>query len=262
MTTQNTETRRIKESVKEAYTKVLDKSSGCCSDTCCSSESNGMHDKEGYDKVEGYIPEADYGLGCGIPTNFAGIKKGDTVLDLGSGAGNDVFIASNIVGESGRVIGVDFTEAMIRKANENKLNHGIKNVEFIYGDIENIPVKNSETDVVLSNCVLNLVTDKAKAYSEIYRVLKKGGHFVISDIVTTGSLPDKIRESAELYAGCISGAIDLEEYSEIISKAGFTDVQIYTLREIKLPESILQEQVSKEELQGKILSITIGGRKR
>lgn len=147
------------------------------------------------------------GLGCGIPTEFAQVKKGDFVLDLGSGAGNDCFIARALCGESGKVIGVDMTPEMIRKAQLNSDKHNFRNVEFRSGDIEDLPLLDNFVDVVISNCVINLVPDKSKVFREIHRVLKPGGHFSISDVLTTGVLPDPIRKGGELYVGCVSGAL-------------------------------------------------------
>ena len=160
-----------------------------------------------YTVKEGYVEEADLKLGCGIPTDHAGIREGDRVLDLGSGAGNDVFVARRIVGESGSVTGMDFTDEMLEKARGNNEKMAYSNVEFVKGDIEDIPLPENSYDVVISNCVLNLVPDKQKAFAEIMRVLKPGGHFCVSDIVLKGELPDDMREAASLYAGCVSGAL-------------------------------------------------------
>jgi SAM-dependent methyltransferase len=201
-----------------------------------------------YTKLEGYNADADLGLGCGLPTEFAKIKEGDTVIDLGSGAGNDAFIARRIVGEKGQVMGVDFTEAMIAKAriNADKLNYN--NVEFRLGDIDDMPVTSSYADVIVSNCVLNLVPNKHKVFSEIYRVLKPGGHFSISDIVLEGKLPEKWKEVAELYAGCVSGAIQKEEYLGGISEAGFKNVVLQKSKPIVIPDNILANYLSAEEI--------------
>lgn len=263
----------IKEVVKERYSGIAKKSawtqSSCCGDTttCCSPEEINMVNDD-YTDQKGYNPDADLGLGCGIPTNFAGINSGDTVVDLGSGAGNDVFVARSIVGDSGKIIGIDFTEEMLKKANINNTKLGFENVEFKLGDIENLPLENDTTDVVISNCVMNLVPDKNKAYSEVYRVLKEDGHFCMSDIVLEGELPDKLRESAAMYAGCISGAMQQEDYLGVIKNAGFTDVQIKSSKEIMLPEDLLKRFLSKEEYETYksssigIKSITVVGYKR
>ncbi len=242
----------IKEMVKEKYTQIVTKpinTSACCSGSgCCgSTELSGISMiGEEYNTLEGHLPEADYGLGCGIPTEFAGIKEGNTVLDLGSGAGNDVFVARSFTGNSGKVIGVDMTEAMIEKANINLLKSGYNNIEFRLGEIESLPVEDNSIDVVISNCVLNLVPDKVKAFSEVFRVLKPGGHFCISDVVLKGELPDEFAESAAMYAGCISGALKQEEYLEIISKSGFSNIKIRKSKNIEVPEEIKSKYLSAE----------------
>ena len=204
---------------------------------------------EDYSKVSGYAPEADLALGCGLPTEFAQIKKGDTVVDLGSGAGNDCFIARSVTGAEGRVIGVDMTEEMIARARANAAKLGYTNVEFRPGDIEHLPVENDTADVVVSNCVMNLVPDKVKAFSETYRILKPGGHFSISDIVLKGELPDSVRNEAALYAGCIAGAIQKDEYLRVITGAGFTTVTIQKERKIDVPEDILNKYLTPGQLQ-------------
>ena len=169
-----------------------------------------------YTRLEGYNPDADLGLGCGLPTQFAKIQKGNVVIDLGSGAGNDAFIARHETGEEGKVIGIDFTPAMIEKARTNAEKRGFHNVEFRQGDIENMPVTSNTADVIISNCVLNLVPNKDGVIKEIYRVLKPAGHFSISDIVLEGELPKQIQEAAEMYAGCVAGAIQKDNYLNII----------------------------------------------
>ena len=257
------ETTLIKETVKKAYTNVLtERNSGCCGPECCGT---GESIADDYTKLEGYVAEADFGLGCGIPTEFAKIKEGDTVLDLGSGAGNDVFIASKAVGENGKVIGLDMTEAMIEKANANKKKLGFTNVDFIFGELENMPVENETADVVLSNCVLNLVPDKRKAFGEMYRVIKKGGHFTISDIVLSGELPVKVKEAAEFYAGCISGAMQKEDYIGLIKESGFSEVNILKEKPVEVSDESMLKLISEEELKlykdsgSRILSITVSG---
>lgn len=265
----------IKKAVKESYTKIAEKSetnsqSSCCQpdgssgkSSCCSDEPDYTAFAEDYTKQKGYNPDADLGLGCGVPTEFAQIKEGDTVIDLGSGAGNDVFIARAIAGESGRVIGIDMTEAMIEKARKNNEKLGFKNVEFRLGDIEKLPVEDNTADVTISNCVLNLVPDKTKAFSEIYRTLKPGGHFSVSDIVIKGQLPKKVRIAAELYAGCIGGAIDKDDYLKIIKETGFINVSVQKEREIDIPDSIILDYIGVDELKAlkasgtKILSVTV-----
>jgi arsenite methyltransferase len=199
--------------------------------------------------LPGYVADADLGLGCGLPTEFAKIKEGDVVIDLGSGAGNDAFVARSIAGASGKVIGIDFTEKMISKARLNAEKLGFHNVEFRYGDIEKIPVSQDVADVVVSNCVLNLVPDKAKAFAETLRVLKPGGHFSVSDIVLKGELPEGLRQSAEMYAGCISGAIQKDDYLSVIEKAGFKNIVVQKERRIAVPDEILSVYLGNTELE-------------
>jgi len=201
-----------------------------------------------YSKLEGYNPDADLGLGCGLPTEFAKIKTGDTVIDLGSGAGNDCFVARKLTGEAGKVIGIDFTEAMIAKARDNAEKLGFNNVEFRMGDIEKMPVTADRADVVVSNCVLNLVPNKDNVFKEIYRVLKPGGHFSISDVVLVGELPGKLREAAEMYAGCVSGAIQKDAYLGLIDKNGFKNVVLQKEKAIVIPDDILVNYLSAEEI--------------
>jgi SAM-dependent methyltransferase len=244
---------QIKELVKEKYGQIASQSktvnaSSCCGATGCGSNEVYNIMADDYTKLEGYVADADLGLGCGLPTEFAQIKEGDTVIDLGSGAGNDAFIARRITGEKGKVIGIDFTEAMIAKARENAEKLGYNNVEFRQGDIESMPITSNKADVIVSNCVLNLVPNKHKVFSEIYRVLKPGGHFSISDIVLEGELPTKWKEVAELYAGCVSGAIQKSEYLGIIEEAGFANVQLQKDKTINIPDEILSEYLSDDEI--------------
>lgn len=260
----------IKRSVNEKYSKIAlaSESGSCCGTSCCESDAGDysiMNDE--YQSLDGYVPDADMGLGCGLPTEYAGIKAGDTVLDLGSGAGNDVYVARKIAGDTGRVIGVDMSEAMIAKANAIKAKYGFTNVEFRLGDIENLPVEDNTADVVVSNCVLNLVPDKTKAFAEVYRVLKPGAHFSVSDIVVQGIMSAELQESAAMYAGCISGALQKEEYMAIIEQTGFKDVEIKKSRRIELPEVMLEKYLSQKavedyhkNIQG-IFSITVNGYK-
>lgn len=247
------DSKEIKEIVKEKYGEIAKKTlSGCgCSCGCADDASitgyTILHNE--YSNLNGYFAEADLKLGCGIPTEHANIKEGNIVVDLGSGAGNDVFVVHALIGEQGKVIGVDMTEAMIEKANLNKQKLGFTNVEFRLGEIENLPVDSNTIDVVVSNCVLNLVPDKVKAFSEIYRILKPGGHFCISDIVLRGELPAGIKKSAEMYAGCVAGALQKEEYLKIIEDSGFKNVQIKTLVNSPLPEDILKDYLSTAEIE-------------
>ena len=254
----------LKQVVRDKYTEVVQRESGCCSDSCCGAESAFSLDYEGQ---EGYVKDADYGLGCGIPTEAAHIETGQTVLDLGAGAGNDVFVARRLVGETGRVIGLDFTEAMVKQANANKAKLGYQNVEFILGDIEDMPLPEDAVDIIISNCVLNLVPDKEKAFGEAYRVLKPGGHFAISDIVILGKIPPAVREVAELYAGCVSGALPQEEYLDIVRKTGFENIGLAKDRPIQLSDELLLEYISPEVLRAfrqsgaQLKSITVVGEK-
>lgn len=257
----------IKESVKNKYAQIAVATSTC---GCCGTSANGteysiMHDD--YTELDGYVKNADLGLGCGVPTEYAGIEKGNTVVDLGCGAGNDIFVARPFAGEEGKLIGIDFTDEMLKKANKNKIALGAENVEFKKGEIENLPLDPNIADVIISNCVLNLVPDKVKAFSEIYRVLNFGGHFCVSDIVIKGELPDKLKASAEMYAGCVSGAIQQDEYLGIISKTGFKNVEIKKTKVIELPDNILTEYLNDEEIKTfrsnniGIFSITVVGYK-
>jgi len=223
-----------KEMVKQKYSEIALQGSSCCGPGCCPTEaSNIMADD--YSQLEGYNPDADLGLGCGLPTQFAKIKKGDVVIDLGSGAGNDAFIARHETGETGKVIGIDFTPAMIERARQNAEARGFHNVEFRQGDIEHMPVSANTADVIVSNCVNNLVPNKDAVIKEIYRVLKPGGHFSISDIVLEGELPDEIKESAEMYAGCVAGAIQKQVYLEMIGSNGFKNITVQKDKPILIP---------------------------
>ena len=202
---------------------------------------------DSYRGMTGYHPDADMGLGCGLPTEFARIRSGDTVIDLGSGAGNDCFVARAETGETGRVIGIDFSPAMVEKAQENARKRGYNNVEFIQGDIENMPISDNNADVVVSNCVLNLVPNKTAVFAEIYRVLKPGGHFSISDIVLTGDLPPKFKSTAEMYAGCVASAIDKGKYLDYIRQAGFSNITIQKEKPIVVPDDILKQVLDDTE---------------
>lgn len=243
----------IKTSVREKYSTIADQSksmnsSSCCgAASCCGSESISIM-AENYKSIQGYTADADLGLGCGLPTEFAKIKSGDLVIDLGSGAGNDCFVARAVVGETGKVIGIDFTEKMIQKARENAEKLNYNNVEFRLGDIDNMPVTSNKADVIVSNCVLNLVPNKHKVFSEIFRVLKPGGHFSISDIVLEGELPENWKQVAELYSGCISGASQKKDYVNIIEEAGFINILIQKEKEIVLPDDLLSNYFSREEV--------------
>ncbi|MCX8010814.1 MAG: arsenite methyltransferase [Ignavibacteria bacterium] len=257
----------IKKVVKEKYSQIASEQEDQIISSCCCGAEPVQITMIGdeYTNVEGHIDEADLGLGCGVPTEYADIKSGNTVVDLGCGAGNDVFIARRIVGESGKVIGIDMTMEMIEKARKNNEKLGFKNVEFHLAEIESMPIADNSVDVVISNCVLNLVPDKQKAFNEIYRILKPQGHFCISDVVVKGALPGKLRTSSELYASCIAGAVQMEEYLQIIQNAGFINVEIKKSKNIFLPYAILQKFMTIDEVKEfrksgtGIFSITVVG---
>ena len=273
--TENNESERLKELVRDKYGRIAKdapepgsspvkpiKASSCfcspASSPCCapapdfseatyySQDVAGI--KDAYEKLDGHIDEADLGLGCGLPTQYAGLAPGQTVVDLGSGAGNDVFIARAVVGGTGRVIGVDMTPEMIAKAQENAARRGLANVDFRLGDIEALPVEDASADVVVSNCVLNLVPDKKRAFAEIRRVLKPGGRFCISDIVLKGKLPARLQEVAELYVGCVAGALEESEYLGIIRETGFSGIEVKSSKRLDLPDEYLLEHIGAEEL--------------
>ena len=245
-------TEQIKDMVRQKYSEIAlqDKDtnqSSCCGSGCCSDEVYNIMSDD-YTQIEGYNPDADLGLGCGLPTQFAQIKKGDVVIDLGSGAGNDCFIARAETGDTGKVIGIDFTPAMIDKARANAEKLSFHNVEFRQGDIEKMPVTANVADVIVSNCVLNLVPNKYGVFQEIYRVLKPGGHFSISDIVLVGKLPEKIQQAAEMYAGCVAGAIQKKEYMDLIEATGFTGLSLQKEKAITVPDDILAQYLSADEI--------------
>jgi ubiquinone/menaquinone biosynthesis C-methylase UbiE len=256
---------QIKHEVRNHYTKVVNTSSSCCGSACgCSAD---FTFAESYAGREGYVPDADLGLGCGIPTDVAALKPGETVVDLGSGAGNDCFVAQRIVGPTGRVIGVDFTPAMIRKAQENAAKLGVTNVEFVRGEIEQLPLDNGLADVIVSNCVLNLVPDKKAAFVEMCRVLKPGGRFAVSDMVVEGDLPDHVRSVAALYGACVGGAVRRHEYLDWLRESGFADVAVQKEKPYELSDDFLSHHLSTEQIAqfratgAKIVSITVSGTK-
>jgi arsenite methyltransferase len=243
----------LKMIVKEKYSEIAGQSksinqSSCCGTNCGCGDATYTVFADEYTHLEGYQPDADLGLGCGIPTEFTKIHPGDTVIDLGSGAGNDCFVARAMTGESGKVIGIDMTDAMIEKARQNASKLGMTNVEFRLGDIENMPVDADTADVVISNCVLNLVPDKQKAFSEIFRVLKPGGHLSVSDIVLRGELPPAIQQAAVMYAGCVSGAIQADDYFRIMEQSGLSNITVNKEKAIQLPDEILLNYLNEEEL--------------
>lgn len=242
----------VKEMVMQKYSEIAlqDKEtneSSCCGSGCCSTEVYNIM-SEDYNQLQGYNADADLGLGCGLPTQFAKIKKGDVVIDLGSGAGNDAFIARHETGETGKVIGIDFTPAMIEKARNNAATRRLNNVEFRHGDIEKIPVTANLANVIVSNCVLNLVPNKDGVFKEIFRVLKPGGHFSISDIVLVGELPGNIKTAAEMYAGCVAGAVQKDEYLSLIKANGFKNIAIQKEKLITIPDDILSNYLSAEQI--------------
>jgi len=264
--------KNIKDIVREKYSQIATQSgsSGCCCGCGCDDSGSKVDYSifsDSYENLKGYNPDADFGLGCGLPTEFAKINKGDTVVDLGSGAGNDCFVARAEAGESGRIIGIDFTDEMLSKAKANATKLGFTNIEFIKGDIEDMPLESNIANVVVSNCVLNLVPDKLKAFAQIHRILKPGGHFSISDVVLVGELPEKLCEAAEMYAGCVSGAIQKNEYIDIISNAGFSNITIQKEKKVVVPDMVLLNFLNFEELKAfkqsnvGIYSITVYGEK-
>ncbi|MHA8087358.1 arsenite methyltransferase [Aquirufa sp. Wall-65K1] len=243
----------LKEIVKQKYGEIAmqgkeENMASCCGAGGCSTEVYNIM-SEDYSTLEGYNADADLGLGCGLPTQFAQIKAGDVVVDLGSGAGNDCFIARHEVGETGKVIGIDFTPQMIERARLNAEIRGFNNVEFRQGDIEHMPISANVADVIVSNCVLNLVPNKAGVFQDIYRVLKPGGHFSISDVVLVGELPSGLQKDAEMYAGCVAGAIQKDEYMQLIQHTGFTNVQIQKEKPIIIPNDILSHYLSAQEIE-------------
>jgi arsenite methyltransferase len=267
----HTTAEELKTIVRDKYAQIAlqDKEmnqASCCGAGGCSTEVYNIMTDD-YTAVEGYLPEADLGLGCGLPTASAQMKAGDTVVDLGSGAGNDAFVARAIAGPDGRVIGIDFTPEMIEKARANARERGFDNVEFRQGDIEHIPMTANMADVVVSNCVLNLVPNKPAVFAEMFRILKPGGHFSISDIVIVGELPEALQKSAEMYAGCVSGAIQEAEYLNAIAQAGFVNIQLHKRKPIIIPNDILSQYLTEAEIeqyaaQGLgIFSITVYGEK-
>lgn len=242
---------QLRDMVRQKYAEIVKSSIPGCGTSCCDTgadtEDNYNMIGDAYDGISGYMPDADLGLSCGVPVEHAGLRSGHTVLDLGSGAGLDVFIARNEVGESGHVIGVDMTAEMVVKARINTEESGFDNVEFRLGEIEHLPVLSDSVDVVISNCVLNLVPDKQRAFAEIFRVLKPGGHFCISDIVSSQKLPEWLKGVAEAYAGCVAGAIPREDYLKLIKQTGFGDVAVASERRIHVPAALIANSLTREQ---------------
>lgn len=260
-----------KELVKQRYNELAvlkdtSKSSCCCGPVDPSKKVYTIM-SEDYSQLKGYEADADLGVGCGLPTQYAGIKKGDTVIDLGSGAGNDCFIAREEVGAEGKVIGIDFAPQMVARARANVAKRGYDNIEFIEGDIENMPLADNTADVVVSNCVLNLLPQKDKIFKEIFRVLKPGGHFCVSDVVLNGIFPKEFTDNAAMYAGCIASAIQREDYLAEITKANFSDIKVERTKTVEIPDDVLNEHLDAETIATYkagnvgIYSITVTGQK-
>jgi arsenite methyltransferase len=247
---------KVKKFVQERYGKIAQDYQSCCSSSCCQSSKSDVSHAIGYSKedMQNIPEESILGLGCGNPVALTGLKEGEVVLDLGSGAGIDVFLASKKVGDTGKVIGVDMTRDMIKRADTIAKERGFKNVEFRLGEIESLPVEDCTIDVAISNCVINLCSDKVKAFEEIFRVLKYGGRVMISDIVTKGELPEKVRKSFDAWSECIGGALKKDIYLQLLRNAGFSEVKL-------LAETPYVVDVS-NEIKGKIFSISVEAFKR
>jgi arsenite methyltransferase len=219
----------LKNAVKESYSRVAKNASPCCSSSCCgSAKPQQISKKVGYtdEQIEAVPEGSNLGLGCGNPIAFASLKEGEIVLDLGSGAGFDCFLASKIVGSRGKVIGVDMTEEMVARARANAFKGAYSNVEFRFGEIEALPIEDNSVDVIISNCVINLVPDKEKAFQEAFRVLRPGGRLMVSDIVLLKGLPNFVKQSIKAYVGCIAGALPKDKYLDAVRSAGFKDVSV------------------------------------
>lgn len=265
------EEQELKSIVKERYARIAEQDKDENASSCCGATqpSNKVYNimMDDYSETKGYVKDADLGLGCGLPTGFAQIKEGDTVIDLGSGAGNDCFVARHETGSEGKVIGIDFTPIMIEKARNNAEKLGYNNVEFREGDIDDMPVSSGIADVIVSNCVLNLVPNKKKVIAEMDRVLKPGGHFSVSDIVLVGELPKALQEDAEMYAGCVAGAIQKNDYLQLMRDKGFQNIKVQKEKPIVIPDDILSRYLSAEEVKAfnnggtGIFSITVYGEK-
>ena len=250
------ENEKVKKHVKKRYTEIAKTDCSSCSTSCCSSSSCGTPPqyvawKLGYSPtdIESVPEESVLGLGCGNPVALASLTEGETVLDLGSGGGIDVFLASKKVGPQGKVIGVDMTEEMLSRAKSAALKHGYENVEFRLGEIEALPIEDSSIDVIISNCVINLAPDKLKVFKESYRVLKPKGRLMVSDLVTEGYLPEAVRNSFDAWAECIAGALEKNEYLDKIKQAGFKNIKVVSRKPYTIDVS--------QELKGKITSIQV-----
>jgi SAM-dependent methyltransferase len=259
----NNQADKIKKIVRDGYAKALSQKNPCCSSSSCcggATQAKDISKKVGYSDSElNAVPEgANLGFGCGNPVAIASLKEGDVVLDLGSGAGFDAFLSAQRVGKTGRVIGVDMTPEMVAKAKENAKKGNYANVEFRLGEIEKLPVDNNSTDVIISNCVINLSPDKEAVFKESFRVLKAGGRLMVSDLVLAKELPKEIKESVEAYVGCLAGAIKKAEYLGFIEKAGFKDIKIVS--EASYPVDAMFEGF--EDAQDAIVSIKVSAVKR
>jgi SAM-dependent methyltransferase len=267
-TTTEERRRQVREHYGQLARQSMAEGANCCEPAsgCCGiTDVNASRFAEDYSTEAGYVADADLGLGCGLPTRHAGLAPGQTVLDLGSGAGNDLFVARQHVGEAGHLIGVDFAPAMVAKARKNARKQGYRNMTFRQGELTALPLGEAEVDVAVSNCVLNLEPEKAAAFAEMYRVLKPGGHFCISDIVLLRELPPALQDDAALYAGCISGALLQATYLAALTQAGFEAVSVAAVKPIALPDELLQQHLDAQALaafreQGPALqSITVTG---
>lgn len=245
-------TEEIKNSIKQRFSEIvyqseeyIEEGCGCGSGCGCQSGTQEME----YDVEPGYHPNADLGLGTGTPTRYAGIKEGDTVVDLGSGAGMDSFLAREITGAAGKVIGVDMTERMVDKARKNSDTAGYNNVEFRLGDAENLPVSDKSAHVVIANGIISLVPDKLRAVREIYRVLKHHGAVSLSDMMLRGKMPKGLKIDAEMYTGCLAGTETMEEYIEMFEQAGFEEITIRMERKFDLPDAMLHYYLPPEDAQ-------------
>ncbi|NND72302.1 MAG: arsenite methyltransferase [Rhodothermales bacterium] len=253
----------IKIAVKENYGRIADAAATGAGCGCGCGDSKSIAPTK-YNQMDGYAIDADLGLGCGLPNQFAELQDGEFVLDLGSGAGLDAFISRKAVGEAGSVVGVDMTPSMIELANKNKAKLGYSNVDFRLGELEDLPVETNVVDVAISNCVFNLVPDKRKAFAELFRVLKTGGRFSISDIVYSGELPQSVRDSVNLYVGCVAGAVSLETYVNMLLETGFYNIAIRSISTIQLDGFTATDDDEKAvaeflESGGRVLSITVTG---
>jgi len=246
------ESKKVKEFVKKRYGEIAQsEQSCCCSSTCCGPSTKDISKEIGYSErdLENLPDSAILSLGCGNPVALANLTEGETVLDLGSGGGIDVFLASKKVGQHGKVIGVDMTEEMLNRAKASALKNGYNNVEFRLGEIENLPVENGTVDTIISNCVINLSSDKLKVFQEAHRVLKPEGKLMVSDIVTKGELPEVVRKSFDAWAGCIAGALEKSEYLDIIKRAGFRTIKVISEKDYTINLS--------DDFAGKVMSVQI-----